>query len=247
MLCIGVLIVLGLNALISISFLSVDSLNERLIRDSIAFLIGTLIICFCWLLLKDMVQKNILAFTNKINYTQLKRNPVVFNGLLAEEELKSINLPQEDEAICFGNPSASIQVTMACNPYCGPCAEAHQVIEELLQKFPERLFVTIRFNLRHNDSRDKKVAAAIEIIKAAKHKPYDAIKHWYQFFDIKQIRQLHQNSALDISDAIEKQIAWSSVSNIKVTPTFFINGRKSPNLYNWKDCTEFLELQMNEL
>jgi len=194
-----------------------------------------------WQLLKSLYKKSITSLTKEIKATRLKRNPEIFNAMLNKQEANLINLPEPDEAIRFGNPAAPYQLVIACNPYCGPCAKAHQAIEALYEKYPEQLSVSVRFALHSNDEKDNTVKIAREIFKAAKYKPYEAIKDWYTLFDIEKFKLLHQTNGEQVHADLEKHIEWNRKVEINGTPTFFVNGRKLPELYSRVDFTEILK------
>jgi Peptidase C39 family/Thioredoxin len=94
-----------------------------------------------------------------------------------------------------------------------------------------------------------------EIIKAAKQRPYDAIKDWYNLFDasqnglyglVEKFKALHHTNGLDVNATIEKQISWSKGADIKGTPTFFVNGKKLPELFNWLELCRVLEYELKD-
>jgi protein-disulfide isomerase/uncharacterized membrane protein len=246
MLCLLVLVALMANALISVMSLSLPVVSGiQFIYSLGAFMIIFIALLAIWQLIKSLYAKSLLSLENNIGAARLKRNPEIFKALLQKEEASINNIPRWDEAVQFGNPAAQHQLVIACNPYCGPCAKSHQAIEQLYEKYPQRLSVAIRFALYSNDDRDSKVVAAKEIIKAAKAKPFDAIKDWYNLFDLGKFKEIHKTNGTDVGSVIEKHIRWSKEAGIKGTPTFFLNGRKIPDLYNSLELVEVLEFELN--
>lgn len=247
MLCIGVLAALALNAVISISFLSVAASAGTLIFSAAAFIIIAVLICCGWQIIKELVQKSTLAFTNKIDYIRMKRNPDIFNGLLVKEQINPVNLPQHDEAIRFGRPDAPVQIVMACNPYCGPCAKAHQAIEELYEKHPTKIATTIRFTINSLEETDFKTKAAILILKSVLENKAGALqilKDWYASMNYESFVQKYNPNGAAVTGILEQYKNWSAEANISGTPTLFINGRKLPGQYNWKEFIEIIEFEM---
>ena len=153
-------------------------------------------------------------------------------------------MPDIDEAICFGNPAAPYQIVIACNPYCGPCARAHQAIEHLFEKYPEKFSVAVRFALQKNDDNDNKVITVKEIMKVAKTKPLESIKDWYSLLNLEKFKQLHRTNGEQVDAAVDKHIIWSKAVDIKATPTIFLNGRRLPELYSWVDFVEMVEYEI---
>jgi protein-disulfide isomerase len=243
MLCIGVLIVLAINAIIASAQISVVSING-LWKPLLAFILisaGTLAI---WQLLKYLYGQSQQALQHQITALRLKRNPQILNALLDKQEIKQDNLPQPAEPLRFGNPAAPYQLVVACNPYCGPCAKAHHAIENLYEKYPDQLNISIRFALSSAGEKDSRTAAAIEILKAAVHKPYEAVKDWYKDMKLEKFKLLHHSNGADVSGAVVKHIQWSEKAEITATPTVFINGRKLPDLYNWMELTAAIEYEL---
>lgn len=242
MLCMGVLAVLLINGSISFFAINTQSLSSIVAFPVIALTTLFVIVLCSWQLLKILYQKSLSSLTNEIKATRLKRNPGIFNALLEKQEANPINLPEKEEAIQFGNPEAPYQLVIACNPYCGPCAKAHKAVEELYEKYPDKLSVAVRFALNSNDDTNKTVSTAKEIIKAAVAKPFDAIKDWYNLFDLEKFKQLHYTNGQMVDNLLEKHISWNKKNEIKGTPTFFVNGRPLPELYSWVDFLETLEM-----
>lgn len=245
MLCNAVLAALFLDALISFSFINTSLvLNKELLVEISACILGTALVLSCWLLLKFVFQKSIRSLDNEIKALRLKRNPEIFNALLQKEIANPVNLPEKDEAIQFGNPFAPYQIVIACNPYCGPCAKAHQGIEELYEKNPDSFSVSIRFALDENNDEDKRVQTVKAIIKAARKQPFEAVKDWYNLFDLEKFNALYKVNGLDVNGYTERHIQWSKEVGINATPTFFINGKKLPGLYNWKEFLDTIKTQL---
>jgi protein-disulfide isomerase/uncharacterized membrane protein len=246
MLCIGVLTILGINSIIGLTQLSTISLiSNRILVNAILLFTGvSSFILAAWLILKSLYQKSLASLTNEIKATRLKRNPEIFAALLEKQEANPINLPEPDEAIRFGNAAAPYQLVIACNPYCGPCAKAHQAIEHLYEKYPGQFSVAVRFALNKNDESDKRVITVKEIMKVAKTKPLESVKDWYSTLNLEKFKELHQTNGEQVDAAIDKHIVWSREADIKGTPTVFMNGRKLPELYSWVDFVETVEYEI---
>jgi thiol-disulfide isomerase/thioredoxin/uncharacterized membrane protein len=246
MLCIGVLLILSLNALIGFIFLqkSIVSVNNFLYSFCLyAFITTTLF--FFWQLLKFVIRKNDSSLSDRISFASLKRNPNIFNAILEKQELNNRNLPELNEPIFFGRVDAAVQITIACNPYCLPCAKAHEAVEKLYEKYPNDFSVAVRFTLNNNNDADKKVIAVKEILKASKDiGAYRAIKDWYSVINMEKFRELHCVNDIDVTSDIEKHILWSKNVDIKGTPTIFINGRQLPDIYSWKELVEILDFNV---
>ena len=246
-LCIGVLGVLLLNATISLIILpdSFKSLTQNSSETAISISVFTIFfstLLLGWQHLKDIYYRSLTSISNEIRSIRLKRNPDIFNGLIKQDELSVANVPKQGEAILYGNHQAPYKIVMACNPYCGPCRQAHSVMDELFDRYPDKLCVSVRFALINNHPRDGNVQAASEIFKVAKKNPYTAIKSWFEIYDINKYRKTHAENKSEISNEVDRHALWSKENAIRSTPTFFFNGRRVSGIYNWKEFLEILDI-----
>ena len=47
--------------------------------------------------------------------------------------------------LIFGKIDAPLRIIVACNPYCGPCASEHLHLEQILERYPDKVSLAIRF------------------------------------------------------------------------------------------------------
>jgi hypothetical protein len=89
-----------------------------------------------------LFRKNRLSIQNSIYLLcpfQFITNPDIFKALLQQQRrvdttpFENACLPGRQD-LQLGNPDADLQIMVACNPYCGPCANAHLIIDELLDE-----------------------------------------------------------------------------------------------------------------
>ena len=88
-----------------------------------------------WNLLKSPLLKNEEAKNDKRHLMRLKYNTTVFETLLKKQ--KAITNSTEGLGIIFGNPQAKNTIIKVCNPYCSPCAKAHNKIESMINSNPD--------------------------------------------------------------------------------------------------------------
>jgi protein-disulfide isomerase/uncharacterized membrane protein len=243
-LCMIVVGVLFFNTVITILYIKSTDLTYSNWKYWLIFLLIGVTVFSLWRVGKIIYKKSFSILFAEIKEKKLKRNPRIFSALLSQNVVDPINLPEKNEFIRYGNISAQYQLVVACNPYCLPCAKAHRELDSLFEKYPDKISVSIRFALNAIDD-SRKMVAAREILKAAKLDPYEAMKDWYAFIDIEKFRQKYQVNGERIEEIIDYYIRWKELANIKATPTFFINGRRLPELYSWTDCLEILSTEIN--
>ncbi len=192
-----------------------------------------------WFLLKPIVLRADAAFAAEISVLKWKRDPDVFLSLLYGQRFIEIT-PWEDD-IKFGNPLASFQIMIACNPYCKPCASTHKIIEELLNANGESIGVTIRFALQTTNVEDKNKLAVMHIIEAlqprSNHDALSVVDDWFVWMDLAMFKEKY-NTVVDTEKLrilLNKHICWSRESKITHTPTIIINGHEMPKCYKITD------------
>ncbi|WP_163380245.1 cysteine peptidase family C39 domain-containing protein [Cyclobacterium sp. SYSU L10401] len=194
-----------------------------------------------WIYLKPILDAKDKHYTYQRNLKKLKSDPVIFDSLLTRS--KKINNPTGDLGILLKNESPRYQVIKVCNPYCGPCSEAHPELERLVEEgiidlqiifFPNNSTddlhaKTISHLLAINSKGDPKVTQeALDIWYAAEKKDYTVFAERYPMNG-------------ELSKQQEKLLAmksWCEKEGIIHTPTIFINGYQLPKEYSIADIKE---------
>ena len=228
----------GFQTIISIEDVALTSLFTVAVCFIIPF--------FAVLLLLPALEKAKESNQNKISLQRLKHNPQIFDALLAKQ--KQITTSAEGLGITLGNPNSKYKLTKVCNPYCGPCANAHPIISELMHNNPElQLQVIFTASPEEGDSRNAPVKHLLAITEKgdallteqalddwylAEKKDYDAFANKYPM-----------NGELKLqTEKVKAMHDWCKDVDIQFTPTFFINGQQLPEMYNLADLQYFLSV-----
>jgi len=242
-LCLSVQTILLAEGITNFTLIRFSQLNinvSLIAQIVLSFLIPVAI----WQLLKPaLLQKKELKPKAK-ELARLKANPKIFESLLIKQ--KQIAITTEGLGILIGNPTATNTIIKVCNPYCGPCAKAHPVIEEIIES-NNNIKVQILFSVTsdENDKRNKPVKHLLAIqekygnVVVAK-----AMDYWYNsekkkydaFADKYPMNGEFENQNKKIEDMAE----WCKEIDIHFTPTFFINGYQLPEIYNIRDIKYLL-------
>lgn len=183
-------------------------------------------------------------FNKELN--RLKYDKVIFNALLSKQH-QLINSP-DGLGILLGNTDAKNTIIKVCNPYCGPCARAHLILEEILKNNND-VKVQVIFTAT-NDEEDIR-AAPVKHFMALQEKNdkvavESALHYWYNSLD-KDYELLATKFPLinddleKVSFKIEEMNKWCKQMKIAITPTFFVNGYQLPEIYNVKDINYLLQ------
>ena len=201
------------------------------------------------------LQKAKEARQKTIELQRLKHNPQIFEALLGKQ--KVIEKPAADFGITTGNPTGRFKLIKVCNPYCGPCARAHPVMEALAESNGE-LCLQILFTAT-DDEKDIKKAPVSHLLAIAaqgdKVLTQKALDDWYNA-PVKEYdtfaAKYPMNGALRQQDAKIKQMKeWCDTVSIGFTPTFFVcldtrdpdaGFYQLPEMYTVADLNYFLTM-----
>lgn len=161
-----------------------------------------------------------------IELQRMKHNPQIFEGLLAKQ--KSIVKPDADLGITIGNPDSVYRLVKVCNPYCGPCAKAHPVIEELVNNNDE-VSLQIIFTAS-NDEKDMRREPVMHLMaidsKGDKTLTQQALDDWYlsptKDYNIFAAKYPVNGALEQQADKVNQMREWCDNVKINFTPTFFL-------------------------
>lgn len=244
-LCVIVQILLCLNALTAVIFLS-KAISLTIVQAIVGFAIVTfmtLVLAFLvhWVMKAISSQAKLQEITHK--YHSLKANADVFNSLLQQKHHVDVSL--SDSSIIFGNSDASYKITILSNPHCNPCAKLHRKVEELLQtagndisiqyifcSFNESLKESARFLIAFYQQ--KGISAAQEIYAK-----------WFEFgkFNAESIFAAYPevNTTMpEVTAEMEHHEQWTKLNGYASTPTILVNGHEMPSNYKLADLRYFV-------
>ena len=244
--CLGIAGILLLQAGLALADwpLQFSTVAVLLYAGSIAAVAG-LVILPLKKLLQHSLQKNSLQ-------TQLNNwaaDTAVYKALAALQ-------PQSDTApwpneLQLGSEKAPIHITVACSPHCQPCANAHRLLDELLEKMPESFCLQVRFTVQGQDGSDRGYSAVQQILQqtaqATTKMKEQILKDWFANMDEEKFKLTYPpKKTVDVTETINRNAAWCQQVGIAFTPTIFINGRQAPGQYGVSDLVKLLPRLANE-
>ncbi len=174
--------------------------------------------------------------SNVAKRARLCREDVLFHFL---KQQPYYEVTDEDSAMLAGNPEAEICLTLFCNPYCNPCAEAHRVIARMLRNNPR---IKVRYVL--TAYKESLILPCLYLISSYYKRGGSVFDEWYSL-GVKARKALN----LEIDNAEDRERAEEELSrhgkcvsrcNVKWTPTLLINGYVLPAEYTYKDIEYIL-------
>ncbi|MCG2610068.1 vitamin K epoxide reductase family protein [Flavobacterium sp. SM15] len=241
-LCLAVSFLLIIQAT---GFISAQLYQQKIAGVTVGvFLISALVFVSLWMLVRPILKRNIELenVTNKL--TKFKRNFKIFQS-------QSKEIPQEEgfeklQGLNFGSTHAEVQLSVIVSPSCGHCHTAFQQAYELCQKFPEKIGVTILFNI-NPENQENPYRIVVETIltinnidsKQAKaalidwHINQPELELWLQNWKV---------SAIDMqtNNQIFMQYEWCAKNNFNYTPVKLLNGKQFPSEYEIEELRFFL-------
>jgi hypothetical protein len=197
---------------------------------------------FVWLLVKPYLQdlKQIAPLKKQLN--RLKFDTETFKFHLLKQ---AKYVAPADISFVVGNPTSLLEITMVSNPFCNPCAKAHEMLDEWLNKG-----LDFKLNIVFMPGGEKELkyqfihhlfalkTQDINIAKQALHTWFATEKRELQ--EWKNKFPASENTTVALSDLLVKQNDWCKLAEISATPTFLINGYKVPENYQLRDLKYIL-------
>ncbi|MES2650772.1 MAG: thioredoxin domain-containing protein [Bacteroidota bacterium] len=241
-LCSAVQVLLVLEA---ITFLS--SQNYELLAFPTFAL--TALACFLvpvltWAFLKPFFTDASQIKSVKQQLKKFKYNSELFNQALTNQPRYAI--PDELMPVVLGNPNAETTITMVSNPFCGPCAKAHETLDQWLKTRDDIKIKVIFTTSNHDDDEKTKVSrhvSALSLLNDAKLLE-NALNDWYRQGDKKYEAWAKRYPIAfngEMNKVTEKQKEWCSMAEISSTPTILVNGYKLPDPYRLEDIKYLVE------
>jgi protein-disulfide isomerase len=207
----------------------------------VAFIIPVAI----WALVKPSLLNNKDLQPKAKELARLKANPLIFESLLVKQ--KQITQTNKGLGILLGNPNATNAIVKVCNPYCGPCAKAHPILEDILHHNTNtKVQVLFTATISDDDKRNKPVKHLLAlqqlqgqaVASKAMDDWYGATTKDYAAFAAKY--PVTNDLLEQQNEKVAAMKTWCEGIDIQFTPTFFINGYQLPEIYSIGDVKYLL-------
>lgn len=162
-----------------------------------------------------------------------------------------------------GPVDARVTIVEFFDPACGTCADFYPLINQLIEKYPGKVRVMMRYAPLHKGSDE-----VVKMLEAAhlQGKFFPAVellfknqRRWIinHVSQPKRARGILNGMALDhekltadmnqaaVTDAIKKDVQDVRKFNVQATPEFFVNGRSLPS-FGFKQLSQLVEKAVEE-
>ncbi|GAA4158262.1 hypothetical protein GCM10022217_19300 [Chryseobacterium ginsenosidimutans] len=174
---------------------------------------------------------------------RFKRNYDLFKRELLENEKITFT---DTETFSVGNQDARLRLSVVSNPYCGFCKDAHKIMENLLNKYPNDISVQMRFNYSPDQQNEKFTNLISDFMYTYKNKPMQEFLHlveyWFETRDENKIRQKSGTTSNneDLTPLVEMSVENRN-AGLNFTPIILINGYQFPDKYDRDDIYYFID------
>ncbi len=198
-----------------------------------------------WYAVKPYILRLQQAKNTKREYLRIKFNGEIFDTLLKKQ--KQVTLSADGLGIDIGSPYATNTIIKVCNPYCGPCAKAHEKIEALLENnnnVKMKLIFTTPDKETHPSIKPTRHLMAIAENTYDQQNLKQSLDDWYlpatKNYDLFAAKYPMNGELLQQGKKIEAMEKWCHEMKVSSTPTIFINGYQLPDAYSIEDLQYFL-------
>jgi hypothetical protein len=212
--------------------------RSALIIPAVLFLGG-----IAWLAFKAAMETRDKTESQLWEAFRFKDNTDIF-WLLLREKRRIVTTPFDFE-LQLGNADAALQVLVACNFYCGPCARAHKLLHELIDDVGDQIGLTIRFTVTQNTGdRSAEVLGymlnylleAGGTVGSSTRLKREVLANWFEWMDFEKFKNKYPVAGkYDVTEILRVHTQWVKKSDIRFTPTIFVNGYELPSVYQVPD------------
>jgi uncharacterized membrane protein len=226
------------------AFMQFDVVNFAVYEPYLFFAIATALLTIAYLPIKQLIKTNNKNKQELASFKKWKTDASLFMAQW-EKEPSCNNIIWENDLL-IGNADAPIRITVACNPYCAPCAKAHKELDKLIERYPSKISVQVRLLCNPTNAEDKRTIAVKAIMQQAvvlktNNELQAMLADWFEWMDYeKWSGKWKDNNNIDVTSALLKHEVWNSETGVTHTPTFFVNGKKLPSRYNIIDIEKMI-------
>jgi uncharacterized membrane protein len=229
---------------IVIAFLLFDAANFTEYAPYLSFAIAIALLLIIYLPIKQLIKTNKKNKQELASFKKWKTDASLFIAQWEKEPTCDNTIWEND--LLIGNADTPIRITVACNPYCGPCAKAHKELDELVEKYHTKVSIQVRLLCDPKNVGDKRTIAVKAILQQAEilksnNDLQAMLSDWFEWMDYEKWNiKWNTNIDIDVSPILKKHATWNNENGITHTPTFFINGRKLSGRYDLKNVEKMI-------
>lgn len=234
-LCIGIVIILGLSASTLVWETSILLSNMEII----VFLLFLSLLTPAYFYVKNLIEKSKKQEQEIIASRRFKRNPEIFQKILADAEVINDTVLFKDEII-IGNENATTYLITYTNPLCGHCKNAFKSYLKITEMYPEiKIVIRLNTDTEHLDSPSTQISCKLIEINNEKgiQEFINAYISWFKDKDIDEWLKRYGRPKFSQSHLLllQEYKKWALNNKISYTPATIIGKKLFPISYNHDD------------
>lgn len=204
-----------------------NSLSISSINSVYLLIISLLIPTALWGFVKPSLEKVRTLPDLERSVMAYKYNTNLFTNLLENQRFVHTGVSH----ITAGNPESSVLITMVSNPFCGPCAKAHEALEKLLEGYGD--YIKVEYVFTGNAQSEEVIKHLCSLPEAQQN---EALHDWYKIINYEEwAAKYPAKFSQESENQLLKHRELSNQAEITHTPTFFINGKELVSPYRIED------------
>ena len=242
--CMAIILLIVIEFIILIFNYQIQfTVNPIYFATYILLLIGVYSILY---FIKNSFKVNLELTATIAQNNRFKRNYSLFKmALIASEKLKIVAF--DSEKIILGNPDAHLKITVISSPFCGHCKKSHELISEILDRYNDKVYIQLHFNLNIELSDQNAKELHFKLLQIyfefGQNQFLKNMHIWFETKDVNKIDAINhfEENENRIIKIIENQYNWNLLNDITFTPAIIINGFHFPKEYDRNDLIYFIE------
>ena len=234
-LCIGIVIVLGLSA--STLIWEASTLLSNM--EIIVFLLFLSLLIPAYFYVKNLIEKSRKQEQEIIASRRFKRNPEIFQKIMADAEVINDTALIKGEII-IGNENATTYLITYTNPLCGHCRNAFESYLKIVEMYPD-IKIVIRLNTEAEDFDSPSTQISCKLIEINNEKGtqefINAYISWFKDKNIDEWLKKYGKPKFKQSYLLllQEHKKWALNNKISYTPATIIGNKIFPSSYNHDD------------
>jgi len=240
--CLAVQVILTLQIVFIFSYVS-ESPDTF---PTISLLWGLTLPVAIWLIVKPYWAAAIKGKEAQRSLLRFQSNESLFTEMLNRQEPMP-PVPNAMPVFRYGNPEATNTITIITNPFCSPCSQMHERIDEVLAVNPFVKVETIVLTSDDPSENRTQMAAHWLALQESGQDIQQVMRDWHQMQDKNfdsYIQSLPSVITRSQTERVMVSLQWANDAKINSTPTVLFNGRPIPEPYHVEDLNY---LFLNEL
>jgi len=246
LLCLSLILLIWLNVFFFVFFILRKTNFDFIPQEWLTMLICFSSVFLSWVLLKPVFLSQNENKKLKYKFLKFKRNFKIFIGSLTSNKNISTYISNVNEII-LGNVNTNFEIVVVTNPLCSHCKTMHNLIEDILKLFNQKVKIVIRFNIdienKNNDA--LKICLNLNYLYHNSSNEFflDALRNAYTQKPSIWLQKWESNNT-DINqyyNLLERQKRWCRNYKVNFTPQILINGYLFPKEYERTDLLYFID------